>query len=288
VPEDWREETGINRKHRQIVLAMLGATLITGCGGSSSPGKPITHAVVIAPSVAQSSPATTRCSRDDVQRPLTSERPGADAQMVPPGAVSLTICGYNGGNLIGGTPQNALFKRGQVRTLTTVRHMAEAINAVKRSAADALRMACTSDVGDKLIAYFHYRAGVDDIVTLDLGGCGILSNGHIARMGDVAARLARRTRSVTLVWPKVAGRCLSVCRGATTRHEALDAYLGPTLMSVTGISWRGRFRVPLAASGNYRLEIVPGNKSKPVAVGYAQLRIGHTTTVVVRPVGSTG
>lgn len=297
---ELRSESGMNRRLQRMIAALAAATLLallgSGCGrgalhaatggNAGAHGKPATVTTRPTPSVAQSSLATTDCPRDDVQRSLTSRRPGAHAAIVPADAVALTLCDYNDANLTDGTPQNALLSRAQVRKLTTVTRLAKAINAVKRSAANAAEMDCVMYFG-QMIAYFHYRTGVDDIVKLDVGGCGIVSNGHLARMGNVEALLARYTRRVELVWPTIAGRCLSVCHGTATRNEGLAAYIGRTLISSTKVSWRGRFRAPLATPGHYRFEIVHGRKNTPVAVGYARLRTGHTTHVVLRPLRRT-
>jgi hypothetical protein len=126
---------------------------------------------------------------------IRSTRPGAATILVPRGAREVLLCRYSG---VGPNRAKANRLRGHrlVWKQGTVAILAKLFDVLKQSTGP---MACPNDPGEKIIAFFRYRSSAADPVTVDLGGCATVSNGHITRnaIGPDGSTLIRQLESLT-------------------------------------------------------------------------------------------
>jgi hypothetical protein len=118
----------------------------------------------------------------------------AAAVLVPPGATSLLLCRYRG-----------------LSPLRTARHLERwtlvaggSGLAALTAAFDALpelpkATACPMDAGGEILAIFRYANEPADPVTVGLGGCRIVSNGHVTRTAGGSAGMRLLARLSALV-----------------------------------------------------------------------------------------
>lgn len=131
------------------------------------------------------------------RRMLSSTTLGASAMLVPPGAQQVLLCRYSG---FGAYPKPVgsrsfrLIAHYLVVTRATVGSLASELNALK---AVHGTQACPGDNGAVIIAFFRYGSHprADDPVTIHLGGCSIVSNGHLNR--EAGLTLIRQLKTLT-------------------------------------------------------------------------------------------
>jgi hypothetical protein len=117
------------------------------------------------------------------RRVPSSTTAGARAALVPAGAQQVLLCRYSG---LGAYPRPAgprsfrLIAHHLVLAHSIVEDLENKLNALK---AVTGVQSCPADNGAAIIAFFRYRSAskIDDPVTIHLGGCSIVSNGHVNR-----------------------------------------------------------------------------------------------------------
>jgi hypothetical protein len=121
------------------------------------------------------------CPAGDRPAPV-SGRQGATRSLVPAGANELLLCHYGGAN-DGGSAFRLLSSPALVKDGAKVARYAGDLDALK--AMSGVVFHCPADTGRAIVAYFRYRTGPDDPVTLGLDGCMLVSNGHVHRTAGV-------------------------------------------------------------------------------------------------------
>lgn len=115
-----------------------------------------------------------RCPASD-QQALVSSMARARTRLVPRGESRVLLCRYTG----------LLTAHRLVTKLATVRRLAGELNSL-----DALNLghhtySCPADTGEAIIAFFEYRSGTADPVTVGVRGCMSVTNGHMFRLAGI-------------------------------------------------------------------------------------------------------
>jgi hypothetical protein len=139
----------------------------------------------LATQVALASPAprAATCPSHDPGT-ATSQTPGADAALVPSGAVVLRLCLYNTIGLPQQGPVNGLISTGEITAAGTIAGIASGLNALPPPSPYPL--ACTLELSDNIVAYFSYASGPTNPVAIQPYGCLKISNGRLDRYGTRA------------------------------------------------------------------------------------------------------
>jgi len=119
---------------------------------------------------------------------IVSRGVGAGSPLVPRGAVSLTVCRYNGlagapgsaGSAQGSAPHR-LVGAGTTSDSGTIARVTGELDAIRP--ARVAVYGCPADFGTELLAFFTYRSRPGDVVTIGLSGCNTITNGHVRRLG---------------------------------------------------------------------------------------------------------
>jgi hypothetical protein len=101
--------------------------------------------------------------------------------LVPPGADSLLVCRYRSGLIsVQAGASVAVLGSGLTRSAGEISKITQGLDAIE---ADR-RIACPMYelVGSETVT-FAYRSGPSVTLTVELGGCSDISNGHVTRMG---------------------------------------------------------------------------------------------------------
>jgi hypothetical protein len=140
---------------------------------------------LIAAAIPSAPVASSVCPAND-RTPIVSRAPGAGSSLVPRGAVSLTVCRYNG---LPGDPQSVkgvaahkLVAAGTTGNSSTIAKVSAKLDAM-RPTRPGVAYGCPADFGTKLLAFFVYPSRSGDVVTIDLSGCNAITNGHVRRLG---------------------------------------------------------------------------------------------------------
>jgi hypothetical protein len=133
------------------------------------------------------------CPRSDRTVP-TSKLPGARGELVPAGSTGVLLCRYRGLNPY--SKRFSLLASKKVSKSATVAELSTQLDALPRQAGV---FACPDDSGTLIVAYFHYRSGPDDVVSVQTSGCGLVSNGHVHRTAALTTgqNLVRELESMT-------------------------------------------------------------------------------------------
>jgi hypothetical protein len=228
------------------------------------------------------------CPPEDRAQPAaTAVRPGARKTLVPHGATALIVCRYNGMNALGGAPQWGLRGAGASDDPRQVRRIAAALDALRPT--HGVR-SCPMDDGSAVNATFAYGSPPGVTVTIDTGGCNVISNGHVRRLGlgsPVIAAVTALAKPVGgLRWASVRGH-LRLCGGPAPGRCRIEDYNGPDRVTVTSANglWlamanviQGRFAFRIAGSGTYTFGLYAGNA--PVKKLRARVTAGRTTRIV--------
>ncbi|MGC9220173.1 MAG: carboxypeptidase-like regulatory domain-containing protein [Solirubrobacteraceae bacterium] len=240
------------------------------------------------------------CSRDD-REPLAREPASGNLQrvMVPAGADEVTVCSYNGGNVEGHTPQFALTAWGQTRSGATISQITRALDAIKRPA--SYEISCPLDNGAQALVRFTYASGAKVVLTVELGGCGVISNGRISRMpvtGTARARVMALAKPVSLSFGTVTGVLEACGRAAGQISSATcvpdDRASCPACQTGYAVEvvnasnqWvaegsvgrlHGRFSMRVVTPGSYRLELfAPGGANRLIEFTRVTVSLGRRT-----------
>lgn len=124
---------------------------------------------------------THGCPATDARAPV-SHRAGAARALVPHGARSVVICGYHGAG-VGSGQANPLRATRVVTARRDVRRLARELDAIEADPPGSVR-SCPADRGEgSVIAWFRYRSGPRNPITVRLGGCQPVTNGRLDRLG---------------------------------------------------------------------------------------------------------
>lgn len=228
-------------------------------------------------------------------------RRGADVSLVPKGAVTLTICSYNGINATRATPQFGLSGIGDTNGRRTLARITEELDAIRPATPDA-SYHCPNDDASEAILYFGYRSGPGDVVTVGLRGCNTVTNTakqtisvpnaaptphYLALGAPVIGQITALAKTVEgLKWATVVGH-LRLCGGPAPSRCYIESYDNDDRVVVHAASdpWiamaqmiRGRFRFRVAGSGTYTFAFYAGNTL--VKRLRARVTAGRTTKVV--------
>lgn len=129
--------------------------------------------------------------------PLKSTTAGANATLVPAGARQVLLCRYSG---VGRDRAKAvrLIAHRLVVDRATVDRISNQLGALGQATG---AMSCPNDSGATIVAIFRYGPApkADDPVTVDLGGCATVTNGHVTRTALGAPMLIRRLKSLASI-----------------------------------------------------------------------------------------
>lgn len=139
-----------------------------------------------------SAPASSRICPSNDRTPIVSQAKGSS--LVPRGAVSLTVCRYNGlpgdPESVQGMPAHKLIAAGTTSDGGTIARLSAELDAI-RPLRPGATYGCPADFGSKLLAFFVYRSRPGDVVTIGLTGCNSITNGHVRRLGRGAPVIGR-------------------------------------------------------------------------------------------------
>jgi hypothetical protein len=205
------------------------------------------------------------CSRDDAGQIWPAEiRAGSKHTLVPAGAISLVVCGYNGMNATSSVPEFGLTGAGTSEDPATVGRITSELDAIKPTPANAV-YSCPMQDGSQDIATFGYRAGPSVVVTLDTGACNI-SNRYVMRTGlgaPVVSRVMGLAKPAKLRWASVVGH-ITLCGGPAPSRCHTVGFNGDDTIVATNPEGRsvasarahgGRFRLLIASAGPYEFSL---------------------------------
>jgi hypothetical protein len=236
------------------------------------------------------------CGRDDRER-VVDPRPGAPATpLVPQGAMSLTVCSYNGPNATPATPEFGLLGAYRTGDAATIAHLTARLDAIRPTPSGEV-FSCPADLGDALILNFHYGSA-SVAVTVDPTGCNSISSGSIKRLGrdaPVIRQIEQLVQPVALNWATVSGHT-RLCGGPITPsgktrcwtsadHDVsyVEAINSSGRVAATTQLRRGRFRFRIASPGSYTFKLLANRTLNNVVLSRtkATVKAGHTTKIVL-------
>lgn len=177
-----------------LALAGLGAGFLS-VQGTASAGTPKLHS----------------CP-DRLVQPKASSWAPAHRKLVPAGPVAVRFCRYRGLNAH--PPLSGVFDGFPILNLSRVVHDFDAVPASSGSST------CLNDDGVATLVTFAYRSGHTVTISVDLGGCGLLSNGSVHRraVGRYQRLIADVKRASSPNFPK-GGRIPPEWRRPRTRSQ---------------------------------------------------------------------
>lgn len=264
-----------------LALALIAATALAG---------------LLVMAIATRASATTAsrvCRPDDkgqIRRPKL--RASARKELVPRGAVSLTVCRYNGMNAAGGVQPFALLGAGVTGNHKTIARLSAELDALKPSVQNYM---CPFDDGSQDVATFVYASGSGLVLTLHTKGCEYISNGHIERnprgkpivqrVSALAKPIGGPTSSAT-----VTGQ-IEICGGAYPGACRTDSSMDGSVIITnsenqtvaTASVQNGVFNLQIASPGTYTFEAVSADGQPDAAIRKATATVsaGATTNVVL-------
>lgn len=180
----------------RVVATALALVLVSGCAAAALVANRTTGSGLVG-----AHPTTTdrrshpSCPATDRQ-PLVSTTPGAPETLVPDGPHAVLLCRYRGLNP---TPSESTHLKAQRLDTQprTVAGLASLFNALTPMHSGSY--SCPADFGVKIIAIFRYPTMSDDPVTLDPGGCALVTNGHLTRTASFTPgpKLIRQLEGLT-------------------------------------------------------------------------------------------
>ncbi|MGH8302930.1 MAG: hypothetical protein ACRET5_15840 [Steroidobacteraceae bacterium] len=183
------------RKH----VIGVGIVVVALAGGGAAAAAALTGTGPTRPHTNPGLRAFRSCPSRDSHK-ITSTTAGARAVLVPAGSRQVLLCRYSGTTTYPATHQRSL-KLAAHRVITkrsTVKSLSNELNALRKLTGS---YACANDNGAAIIAFFRYGSAAksDDPVTIHLGGCSVVTNGHLSRLAGVTApgvRLVRQLESL--------------------------------------------------------------------------------------------
>src|SRR5579863_3778756 len=261
-----------------LACALIGAISVTEL-----------RAAGVTARAAMASLPSVPCTNDD-RRPLWSGelRAGARKELVPAGAVKLTICGYNGANATAVTPQCGLIDAGGTFDRRVINRIATQLDRLKPAHGV---YHCAAEVGGKDVLTFEYSSGPAVVLTLDTGGCGTVDNGHVLRMASNTPLTRELTAlspsALGIHWPAVTGR-LRLCGGPHPNRCRVANFDSADRVVVTNAygQWvamapvnHGRFGFKVATPGSYTFALFAGTR----VVKQLQRQVATGKTSIVFP-----
>ena len=234
------------------------------------------------------------CGLDD-RRALwpVSIRTGARKVLVPHGAISLTVCRYNGMNANDGVPQFGLLGVGETADRATIDQLTDELDALK---SERGVINCPMDDSSQDVAYFDYASGPSIVVTAGTNGCNDITNGHIHRLGlgkPLVSQLSAIAKPIdTFKWATVVGHiqlCGGPAPGRCWFQKQTYPYASRAVATNSNGLWvamaqltHNRFRFTIATPGRYSFELMGSGKHINTVISRtrATVRAGATTTVV--------
>jgi hypothetical protein len=228
---------------------------------------------------------------------VVDPRPGAPATpLVPQGAMSLTVCSYNGPNASPATPEFGLLGAYRTGDAATIAHLATQLDAIRPTPSGEI-FSCPADFGRELILNFHYGSA-SVAVTVDPTGCNSISSGSIKRLGrdaPVIGQIERLVQPVALNWATVSGhtrlcggpitpsgktRCWT---GADQNVSYVEAINSSGRIAATAHLRHGRFHFRIAGLGPYTFKLVGNRTVNNVDLSRtaATVKVGRTTRIVL-------
>lgn len=207
--------------------------------------------------------------------------------LVPPGATTLTVCGYNGMNAWGGAPRWGLLAAGATANRTQIKRIVAELDALKKTHGVYM---CPMDDGSAETLTFGYASPPGVVVTVGTNGCNAITNGRVHRQGLDAPVLSQIESLAKPLsgsnWATVRGH-LRLCGGPAPGRCYIENYDNHDRVIVSGPSglWlatapvsRGRFAFQAASPGTYTFDFYAGN----MLVKQMRKRVttGQTTSVV--------
>jgi PASTA domain len=119
-----------------------------------------------------------------------SKAPGSQRELVPPGAVSVTVCRYRGLNDPSARDVGRLAGSAVLSDLQRVQSLSARFDGLPP--AQGGPVACPADDGSMALAIFGYPGSAFDPVSIRLTGCSIASNGFV--VGNMAFDVGWRLR----------------------------------------------------------------------------------------------
>jgi hypothetical protein len=177
-----------------MVMALLAAGLISGCGTSTAPGAGSVATPMPSPA-ASDSPKTPPSSVPASARPFACPptftnnsstyfpaiRPGLAESIVPGTPTHALVCRYGVAPTFGGLVQSA--------TLTGTAALVAVLNRATQTQVGA-SYACAAGTGQLDLLLFNYSSGPPVGVTVELDGCSMEFNGLRLAYADTPQREA--------------------------------------------------------------------------------------------------
>ncbi len=168
---------------------------------------PFALPLLVAAAVPSAPVSSWVCPSND-RTAIVAKAPAAGASLVPRGAVSLTVCRYNG---LAGDPRSVhgvaarkLVAAGTTGNSSMIAKVTTELDAI-RPTRPGVSYGCPADFGTKLMAFFAYPSRRGDVVTVDLSGCNTITNGHVHRLGRNAPVIGQLTGLAARLAPSGSG-----------------------------------------------------------------------------------
>jgi hypothetical protein len=295
--------------HQRIAVALLVATVVAALIAASAvastpiasaaqrPGRtPIHQATELASCPSRDSSASSG-------NVTVSSRPGATKKLVPQTPVAVLVCHYTGmtepAPLSIPAPAFTLESQLLVSSAGQASSLAAGLDALPRP--NRSLYACPADFGQEVIAWFRYTSGVEDPVTLQVGGCNGVTNGHVNRLGVDGSAVTKLIGLVPAPPPARVRVELRLCGGpspGTSCHIGsvtcvpVGTCPSPNRAAIVGADGataatltldNGTSATSLLIPGSYTVELLDvaaHAKTRTAQTKHVELRAGRRTTVV--------
>ena len=150
--------------------------------------------LLVAAAVPSASVSSRVCPSND-QTPIVAKAPAAGASLVPRGAVSLTVCRYNGlagdPRSVHGVAAHKLVGAGTTGNKGMIAKVTTELDGIRPTRA-GVSYGCPADFDTKLLAFFAYPSRRGEVITVDLTGCNAIATPLGVRLSGIPAKLAGR------------------------------------------------------------------------------------------------
>jgi hypothetical protein len=141
--------------------------------------------LLVAAAIPAASASSSVCPTND-RTPIVAKAPEAGNSLVPRGAVSLTVCRYNGlkadPQSVHGVGPHRLVAAGKTGDPHKIAKLTTELDSIRPTRPGA-RFGCPANFGTELLAFFAYPSRRGDVVTVGLSGCNTITNGRVRRLG---------------------------------------------------------------------------------------------------------
>jgi hypothetical protein len=202
-----------------------------------------------------------------------SGRPGATTKLVPPTPVAVLLCHYTGmtepAPLSIPAPAFTLESQRLVRSAQQASSLAAGLDALPPNKGV---YSCPADFGQEVIAWFRYASGVADPVTLQVGGCDGVTNGHVSRLGVDGSAVTKLMGLVPAPRPAVVRVEVRLCGGPAPGGCHISSFT--SCQSGHG-SCVEADRAAIVAGDGDTVALIPGSYTFKL-LGESSGRPGHT------------